>query len=447
MDQRNKTIWKEGMFLSPHHFQQWDAYYSHLLDARLQAQQPFPYGILDCSLNPDELTNGQVTVNSFKAVMPDGLLVSMPGQDLIPAGRSLEQAFTPSLPYLDVFVGVPLLQSDGGNCRFGNKTSARPQRYVSVVIKNPDHNTGENVRDIDVARTQGFLFFGNEEMASYTTVKVAEVVRLPRGTYALRDTYIPPCLVISASSSLMTLLRGLLEILFAKRDRLVAHQRPDGNVGTADLAKLFLVHTVNAYLPVLAHLERVGKVHPETLYLTLARLVGELASVSTEIDLRTIPAYHHTNLMESFRGLETMIRAVVVGGEDIPQYVTVPLKLVRENLWSGPVTDESLLKTGSFYLVASGGIPEDELREVAPKRLKIGGTDDVDYIVRGALPGIRLTYVARPPSVLPLRPDATYFRLENQGEFWEGVGKSQSISVNVPSVLKGVKVEILATRA
>jgi len=125
---------------------------------------------------------------------------------------------------------------------------------------------------------------------------------------------------------------------------------------------------------------------------------------------------------------------------------TVALTHVRENLWSGPVTDEGLLKSGEFYLVASGDMQEEQLREIAPKRLKVGGAEELDLIVNRALPGVRLTYVARPPSVLPVRPDSTYFRLENQGEFWEGVGRSRAISVSVPSVFKGIKIEILATR-
>lgn len=434
------------MFLSPHHFQQWDTHYAHLLDARLQASQHFPYGILDFSFDADALTNGQVTVTSFKAVMPDGLLVSMPGQDLLPASRSVEQVFTASLSHLDVFVGVPLLQSDGANCRLGNAPSARPQRYVSEFIKTPDHNTGENVREIAVARTQGFLFFGHEEMASYTTIKVAEVVRVPRGTYALRDAYIPPCVAVSASPALTKLLRGLLEILFAKRDTIVAHQRPAGELELVDVAKFSLLHTVNTYLPVLAHYARVGKVHPETLYLALARMIGELASVAPQIDLREIPAYHHTDLTDTFRGLELRIREVIEG-LTTTTYVTVPLRLVRENLWSGPLTDVGLLKSGEFYLVASGELPEEQLREVTPKRVKVGGAQDIDLIVNRALPGVRLTYVARPPSELPVRPGSTYFHLENQGEFWEGIRRNQAISVNVPSVLKGIKVEILATRA
>lgn len=433
------------MFLSPHHFQQWDAHYSHLLDARIRTLHDLPYGVIDCVLDPDGLSSGQVIVTSFNAVMPDGLLVSMPGRDLLPASRSLEQAFTASLPHLDVFVGVPISQSDAANCRLGNLPSARPQRYVAEFIKSPDHNTGENVREIAVARTQGFLFFGHEEMASYRTIKVAEVVRKDQRAYALREDYIPPCLAIKASPALTNLLDGLLKDLLAKRDTLVAHQRPAGELGMVDVAKFSLLHTVNASVPVLAHFTRAGTVHPEMLYLALARMVGELASVTPEIDLREIPRYDHTNLTDTFSWLKAKIRAVIQGLSTI-KYVTIPLTLVRENLWKGPVTDERLLKSGEFYLVASGDISEDQLREVAPKRLKVGGAKDLDLIVSRALPGVSLTYVARPPSKLPVRPGSTYFRLESQGEYWEGVGRCQEIGVNVPSVLKGIKVEILATR-
>ncbi|HEX5544629.1 MAG TPA: type VI secretion system baseplate subunit TssK [Nitrospira sp.] len=47
------------------------------------------------------------------------------------------------------------------------------------------------------------------------------------------------------------------------------------------------------------------------------------------------------------------------------------------------------------------------------KRLKVGGAEDLDLIVNRALPGVRLTYVARPPSVLPVRPDSRGNSLES----------------------------------
>ena len=55
------------------------------------------------------------------------------------------------------------------------------------------------------------------------------------------------------------------------------------------LTAIVLLHTINAFLPLLTHALQVGKIHPEGLYLTLARLVGELSTVSEDIDPKDVP--------------------------------------------------------------------------------------------------------------------------------------------------------------
>ena len=37
MEYAQKVLWSEGMFLTPHHFQQADRYYEHLITRRLKA--------------------------------------------------------------------------------------------------------------------------------------------------------------------------------------------------------------------------------------------------------------------------------------------------------------------------------------------------------------------------------------------------------------------------
>ena len=90
-------------------------------------------------------------------------------------------------------------------------------------------------------------------------------------------------------------------------------------------------------------------------------------------------------------------------------------------------------------------MPEEQIKELIPRRVKLAGKDDLDLVMSRALPGIRLTYVARPPGALPLRPGSHYFRLETQGDFWDTVVRSRTIAVSLSSVLKDVRLEILVT--
>jgi type VI secretion system protein ImpJ len=55
MSSHLKVVWHEGMRLDPHHFQQWDRFYSHLLNFRLQSVAPYAWGILDLNVDKDSL--------------------------------------------------------------------------------------------------------------------------------------------------------------------------------------------------------------------------------------------------------------------------------------------------------------------------------------------------------------------------------------------------------
>ena len=446
MEPFQKIIWSEGMFLTPHHFQQWDNYYERLLNQRFEQLSPFNWGVTDLSISGDALTKSQVVITSFKAIMPDGLLVNMPDVDPLPLSRSLESAFAPSLDHLDIFIGVPAQRVEGANCRTDESTSSLPLRYTAEVLKVPDRNTGENLREISVGQKNSRLFFGDEEDTSYVLIKIAKVNRIARGTFVLRDSYIPPCLWFASSGALGGTIRGLLEMLYAKRSALVAHQRPAGEMGILDVRSFFLLHTINGFLPLLTHALQVGKVHPESLYLTMARLIGELSTVSEAIDPKDVPPYVHTDLARTFKDMESKIR-VAVEGLTAERYTEITLLCTKDNVWVGNVPNEDLLNNGVFYLVVTGSMPEEQMKELIPRRVKLAGKDDLDLVMSRALPGVRLTYVARPAGGLPIRPGSHYFRLENQGNFWDTVVRSRTIAVSLSSALKDVSLEILVTKS
>lgn len=432
------------MFLTPHHFQQWDNYYEGLLNQRFEQLSPFNWGVTDLTIDGDALTNGQVVITAFKAIMPDGLLVNMPDIDPLPLSRSLESAFAPSLDHLDIFIGVPAQRVQGANCRIDELASSLPLRYTAELLKVPDCNTGENLREISVAKKNSQLFFGDERNTSYVMMKIAKVNRVASGTFALSDSYIPPCLWLASSAPLVRTVRGLLQMLYTKRNALIAHQRPGEELGVLDVRNFFLIHTINAFLPILTHASQVGKVHPEGLYVTMARLVGELSTVSEDIDPKNVPPYLHTDLARTFKDIVSKIRGAVEG-LTAPRYVEIPLLCTKENVWVGSIPNEEILKTCDFYLVATSNMPEEQMKELVPRRVKLAGKDDLDLVMSRALPGVRLNYMARPPASLPIRPGSHYFRLETQGDFWDTVVKSRTIAVSLSSVLKDVRLEILAT--
>ena len=103
-------------------------------------------------IDRDGLANGSFTLLEFRAVMPDGLVLRIPEQDAIPPTRLIEELFPPSLDHLDVFVGIPMDHVGIANCQLDQKGLAREPRYASTFVSIPDFNTGENAKEVMVAR-------------------------------------------------------------------------------------------------------------------------------------------------------------------------------------------------------------------------------------------------------------------------------------------------------
>src|SRR5690606_16598092 len=96
------------MFLTPHHFQQWDRYYENLLQQRLRGIAPLAWGMRDLAINEEGLANGQLSLSRAQAIMPVGLVVDAPGADAPPAARDVGPHFSADREKLGVFLAVPV---------------------------------------------------------------------------------------------------------------------------------------------------------------------------------------------------------------------------------------------------------------------------------------------------------------------------------------------------
>ena len=445
MDVYHKVVWSEGMLLTPHHFQHWDRYYSAHLTDRFRILSPLGWGVCQLDIDRDGLTNGNFTILGFQGIMPDGLLVRIPDQDAIPSTRLIGDLFSASMEHLDVFLGIPMEHVGMMNCNLGKQSGSRRSRYLGSSVNVPDHNTGENPRELIVAQKNLQVIFAGEELPDSSILKIAELVRTPGGAITLREAYIPPLVWASGSDSLMRLIRALLELLISMASALAEQQRGIREHGGMDLIRYSILHAISTHVPLLAHFSKRGNVHPEEVYLALARLAGELSMLDPDFTFQDFPQYDHANLMRTFRELDILIRKVV---EHITptRYVTIPLEKRGEYLWIGQISDAGLLKHGQFFIAASGGESEDQVRTMVGKRLKIGAIGDMELILNAAMPGVRLHHVLRPPASIPAKAGLQYFALESEGTFWDRICEGQVLAIYIPGDLQTLKIELLAVK-
>ena len=440
-----KVVWSEGMLLTPQHFQQWDRHLEGLISARFRIHDPLAWGITGLDINHDGLANGRFTLLQCTVVMPDGLVIDIPDEDGAPQTRVFTELFHPTMESLGVYLGLPVDRSDGMTCQLGKESGARPPRFLAEHIEAVDTTTGDNPREVLVAKKNLRIFFSGEETADTVSIKIAELVRMPTGAVGLKETYIPPCLWMSASTYLLRLLRGLIELLVAKRATFSDAQRGVMELIGADLGKFALVAAVSTHLPVLQHLSQIEQVHPESLYSALVRLAGQLLMLAPPSESPDLPSYQHENLSATFEALDKRIRSIIEGVTPT-RYVTIPLDSSGDNVWVGRVPESRLFASAQFFVMASGDLPEDQVRNLVPHQVKIGSPSKLKEIVAAAMPGVKLYHTPRPPASLPMKIGTQYFRLDDRGVFWEEIKKSQVVALHVPESLQGIRIQLVAAK-
>jgi type VI secretion system protein ImpJ len=443
-----KILWSEGMFLTPHHFQQADRYLESLITRRLAAVRPLGWGVCRLQINTDALANGEFILSKCSAILSDGMAVDTPDLDPLPPARPVETAFDSKRNSLGVYLASPLARAGGIAFSPEGSADGRPTRYHRRSLSAADENTGGSEREVVLAAKTLRILFEGEPLDDYVTLKVAELTRSASGKFQLSDTYVPPCLFLSSSPHLVAYLRRILEMISAKSSDLSSQrrQRAAGLVEftMSEAANFWFLHTVNATIPVLMHLHGHSDVHPEDVFLVLARLAGELFTFSGEGHPKDLPQYSHDAVGASFAAMEKKISDLM--GTVIPtRCAPIPLEKTRESLYTGRLRDDRLLE-GQFYLAVSAEVPEEKIIREVPLKAKVSASDRVDQLIAAALRGLTLRHMPTPPAEIPVQPGRQYFQVDKAGEHWESVKKSRSISFYIPPEFKNLKLELMGVK-
>lgn len=446
MPQYHKILWSEGLFLTQHHFQQWDRYHEKDLTFQLRSLVPFAWGVSRLAVDREAVANKLLTLQELEGILPDGSALRIPSIDAPPETRSLEKAFAPGLDVLSVYLGVPILRPGSPGVKLNE--SPKETRYSRQFVNLPDEVTGEGEREISYAKKELKILVTGDNLEGYDYLKIAEVERAATGALQLREAYVPPALSLLASPTLVNMARGLLELLAAKSNALsdkVRQRTPQmTEFSTTDFPNFLLLLTVNSHIPLLAHFYNQPEAHPLDFYLQLIRLAGELSTFNVGAQPRSLPPYRHEELGELFYELDKKIRQlleVVVSD----RYTAIALVRKDDTLYEGAIADLELLQSAQFYLGVSAEIPESRLIAEFPLQAKIISPDKMSRLVGGNLPGVALNFVPLPPAVIPRKAGLVYFRLDAKGDRWDFVKEARAISIYAPlQKFPGFAVELVA---
>lgn len=437
------VIWSKGVFVSPQHLQAQDRFIESLLQFRSEALTFRPWGFTRLQINQEALVGGLFSIHQASGLFPDGLAFDIPDSDAAPPVKSVAEFFGPDDQSVTVSLAIPSYRVSGVNLSM--REGMADSRYVARIAELRDENSGGTEKPVQLARKNFRLLVEGEAKSGFVTMPAGRVTR-DGNSYQLDPVFVPPLLDFAASAFLVSMLRGLVEIVSAKRSVLAGMRRQKNqrlaDFTTADIAQFWLLYATNSHFPSLRHLFLSNRGHPEKLFAAMVALASALTTFSIEIQPEDLPGYDHENLGECLASLNEkllyLLETVVPSN-----FISLPLKMIRTSIYATSIFEDRFLENTKMYLAITADMDEAELIRKAPDLVKICSANHIEHLIRQALPGVPLTHVPSPPTTIPIKLNHLYFSLNQSGVAWEAIGRARNLAVYVPGDIQNVRAELI----
>lgn len=442
-----KVLWSEGLALDAQHFQQLDRYHEARLQHIASVIRPFAWGVQSGRWTVGGAGDNSLHTHELTLIFKDGEIYQAPFPDEVPPPFDLSHLSAEEQSFV-FYAALPMAKSRGGNLAAAD-AGRNGARYALVDTETPDLYTDGLAVNVSYMTKSVRLLSHLDVRDGYDCIPVVKVRRKANDTFEIDPTFMAPSVSISACPALEEMLRGLIGNLTAKCESLYRMQRqPRGHLIEApggDASSFWMLNVAMTAGASLLHMARAGHSHPDLLFERLRVLAGGLMAFSRKYTLSDLPTYDHSNPAPGFQALHSIIRDLldtVISS----RYIVIPLTVSEQGMRYQQGRLDSALVEGkaSLYVAVSANMSALNLVAEVPRQLKIASPDDIDSLVRSALPGLQLVHMPQVPLEVPVRPDTYYFSLENRGELYEAMLKAQSIAIYAPSTFAELKLELFA---
>ena len=442
MTWHQRTIWSEGLFLEPQHFQQHDRFIEHLVHAHGRATEAWAWGWVACMLDEVALGLGKVAIASAFGVLPDGTAFSFPDEAPVPPPLDIPAGTRDET----VLLALPLARNGAKEVDVEGGP-ADGLRYLATDTAVADVTTStDRVAEMRVGMPNLRLLLARDATDAYATIGLARVLERRADNRVLLDPrYIPPTLHALAEPHLLGYVQELAGLLHQHADRLAARIARPGRGGVAEIADFLLLQTLNRCEPQFVHLLQVPLLHPERVYRLAIALAGDLATFDERRRVLAFPPYRHDDLQASFEPVLIEVRQLLSQVRE-PDAVAIELQNRKSGVRVAAIGDLELVRKAGFVLAVNAQMPGEALRVRFPAQVKIAPADRIRDLVHLALPGINLRAMPVAPRQLPFHAGFSYFELDRSGELWKELEQTGNLAMYIAGDFPGLELEFWAIR-
>ncbi|MDD2659037.1 MAG: type VI secretion system baseplate subunit TssK [Methylococcales bacterium] len=443
MSENNKTVWSEGMFLRPQHFQQHDRYLETLVRERCGGLQPYDWGLKTLKIDSRLTSLGKFALAECSGIFPDGTPFNLPGDDDLPLPIDIPADVQNNIIYLSLPAQRPgAVEVDT------DENTNNLARYHAAECEVSDANVATNATSpVMIAKLHTSLMLERQERAGHVCIGIARVIesRIDKNVI-LDESYIPPSLNCNAIPQLHSYIKELYGLLHTRGEALGGRAAEAGRGGVAEISDYLLLQLVNRVEPLFEHLKNIPALHPENFYRITVQLAGEL-STFCRANKRPVnfSAYRHDDLQLTFKQVMDELRDLLSSVLE-QNAIFIPLTAPKFGIRGAKIPDPNLLKDAVFVLAVNAQVSIEQLRSGFPTQVKIGPVEQINLLIRNALPGITIQALPVAPRQIPYHAGFAYFELNKQSELWKQMQHSGGFAIHIAGEFPGLELEFWAIK-
>ncbi len=438
----NRVAWGEGMFLAPQHFQQQDRFFENLIHHKTNYLCSYAWGMISLEIDRELLALGKFGLNSAHGILPDGTLFNLPFEDAPPAPIELPD----SLSNKHIYLAIPLKKS-GIPTMSLQQVTPQYRYHISNQSINDAMENGDEEVEVLVGKLQLQLLVEGQDLSDYSYVPIAFIKETRSDKKVILDPdFIPPCLDVQAAPMLARLVKEIQGLLHHRAQMLSQRLTDEQQSETAIAVDFMLLQLVNRYELIFTHLSHKQNLHPETLYLALIELLGEISTFTSETRRPLEPSnYDHDHLNSVFLPVAKSLRKALT--MVLEQNATsIALEERKQGIWTAVIDDKTLLSTSNFILAVYADLPPDVIRMEFARQAKIAPVEQLKDLIAHQIPGIELQLMSTAPRQIPFHANYVYFSLNQQHESWQYLEKSAALAIHTSGNMPNLKLELWAIK-
>jgi len=446
MSGAGRVVWSEGMLLRTQHLQQQDRWVEGLVRSAVQGLRHYPWGFRSLELDTGLLNHGKLSLRRASGILPDGTPFDLPAEGPAPEPLSIGTAAAQAVIHL----GLPVQLAGAseidpaGREPTGARYMARETEIRDSLVN------AEGTAPVHVAEPRFRILSAEATHDAYIHMPLARIAAVQTdGTLVLDDAFPVPCLAFGASPWLVSVVEelvGKLTRIVRERADYVTGRRAQG---AGDLADFLALQLCNRTLAAARHHAAQRGEHPEALYLWMLEFLAEASSFITGDPVAPeIEPYRHGAPWLGFLPLVAELRRVLLElARPTRKAVQIGLRLFPSGARAAEVQDRSLFSEAAFYIAVQAPVSPDTLRDRLPGQITIAPAEELQRLVRAAVPGIPLRHVATVPREIPVPRQAIYFELDQDNEYWRRLPHAAGLALHVTGELReGMEMECWAVR-